>query len=468
VSAPGAPAAETPRRFRSLWLDGLDQHLAGRPSLPGDRDADIAVVGAGFTGLWTAHSLARLDPRLRIVVLEAEIAGYGAAGRNAGFVSAGIAGETRVYERRGGRDGVARAERTMIDGIDEIGHVIADEGIDCGYVKPGSFRLATSRPQLERVLAGLEARRARGYGEEDVRFVDADEIERHVRVPGVLGGAYTPHCGRVHPGRLVRGLAEACERRGVTIYEHTRALAIEPGRVVCDAGAVRAGAILRATESYTGRLPGERRRFLPVWSHMVATEPLPAEAWEEIGWAAAEPLADQRHLFLYAQRTRDGRIALGGRCALVSFASRIRDSDEERPGVYALLEEELRRAFPAAAGATVTHRWGGTFAVPRDWSMSVRWDPGARIGWAGGYSGHGVVASNVAGRTLADLVLGRETELTALPWVGHSSGRWEPEPLRWLGARAIVAVLAGADRAEGRRERPARRTALARRFLPSR
>jgi len=464
-----APAADEARwRARSLWLDTLDEAILPRPALPGSTACDVAIVGAGFVGLWTAYSLIRADPSLRIVVLEAEIAGYGAAGRNAGFVSAGISGEARVYERRGGRDGVIRAERAMIDAIDAIGRVVAEEGIECGWVKNGALRVATSAPQLARIRAGLEARRARGIGADDVRFAAADEIAERARIEGVLGGTYTPHCARVHPGRLVRGLARACEARGVRIHERTPVHDLAGRAVTCASGTVHAEMVVRATESYTVRLPGRGRAFLPMYSHMVATEPLPGDAWAQIGWAGCEPVADQHHLFAYAQRTVDGRIAMGGRGAPYRAGSVIDEADERRPAIHDRIESTLRAWFPAAAGAAITHRWGGPLAIPRDWSMGIVCDRRRGLACAGGLSGHGVVASHLCGRTLADLIRGEHTDLTTLPWVGHTSPEWEPEPARIVATRAIAAVLNSADRREDATGRPARRTALVARWTPGR
>lgn len=455
-------------RERSLWLDGALEQFSPRPPLEGDRDFDVAIVGAGYTGLWTAYALTVRDPGLRIAIVEAECVGYGSSGRNGGFVSAGIAGESRVYARSQGQDGVVRAERAMIEGIDWIGEVVAREPIECGWVKGGSYRVATSAPQLARVQAGLETKRARGYTEADVRFVGTQEIEAEVRIAGVLGGTYTPHCARVDPARLARGLATACERRGVVIYERSSATAIAPGRVTCPSGSLEAGIVVRATEAFTTRLPGERRTYLPLASHMVATEPLPAETWEQLGWAGCAPIADQRYQFVYAQRTPDGRIALGGRGLTYRLGGAIRESDEVQESIHGRLELALRRLFPAATAARVTHRWGCFFAAPRDWSMSVDYDRASGLARAGGYSGHGVVASSLAGRTLADLITGTESDLTGLPWVGHASRRWEPEPLRFLAAKTIAAVVASADVVEDRTNRPARRVGIVKRWLPGR
>ena len=233
----------------------------------------------------------------------------------------------------------------------------------------------------------------------------------------------------------------------------------------CTNGSLRAGSVLRATEAYTVQQRGERRRFMPLYSLMIATEPLPAEVWDELGWDGRETVSDLRHLFFYAQRTPDDRIAIGGRGAPYRLGSPIDESYERNDGVRARLERTIAERFPAAAAAAVTHHWGGPLGVPRDWCCSVHYDPATGFGWAGGYTGHGVVTSNVLGRTLADLVLRRETDLVSLPWVGHASPRWEPEPLRFLASRAIVSTLGSADRAEDRRDRPAWRTRLVRPFM---
>jgi glycine/D-amino acid oxidase-like deaminating enzyme len=452
-------------RARSLWLDGLAEPLTPRPPLAGDRDCDVAIVGAGFTGLWAAYFLAKLQPDLRVAVVEREIAGFGPSGRNGGWASAGIAGSTRRYARLRGDDAVRRGERAMADAVGEIGDVVAAEAIDCGWRHTGTLMVATSAPQVTRLHEGIARRRAFGIGEDDLRLLEPAELEARVRVAGARAASFTPHCGRVDPARLARGLAVACERLGVTIYERTAAEAIEPGRVVCAGGVLRAASVLRATEAFTVQQPGERRRFMPLYSLMVATEPLPAAVWDEIGWGGSETVSDLRHLFFYAQRTPDDRIAIGGRGAPYRLGSPLDEAYERNDAVRARLVRTLAERFPAVAAAAITHHWGGPLGVPRDWCCSVHYDRATGFGWAGGYTGHGVVTSNLLGRTLADLVLARDTDIVSLPWVGHASPRWEPEPLRFLASRAIVATLGSADRVEDARDRPARRTRLVRPFM---
>jgi len=189
---------------------------------------------------------------------------------------------------------------------------------------------------------------------------------------------------------------------------------------------------------------------------MVVTEPLPAAAWQEIGWDGFETLSDQAHAYMYAQRTADGRIALGGRGVPYRFGSATDHLGATDPGTASALGEVLRRVFPAAASARLDHAWCGVLGVPRDWCASVSYDAASGLGWAGGYTGHGVAASNLAGRTLADLVLGVPSELTSLPWVGHRSKPWEPEPARWAGVRGLYALYRLADRLEAAADSPPR------------
>jgi glycine/D-amino acid oxidase-like deaminating enzyme len=446
----------------SFWLATCGDDLRPRPCLPGPIDADVAVVGAGFTGLWTAYYLARLDPSLRIAVIEQEVAGFGASGRNGGWLSALFpASTTSMAGLPGASQASARAlTEHMRATIDEVGRVTTEEDIDCSFVKGGTVVFARSKAQLARAEAEIAEARSLGDSEDDVRLLGADETAAYARAQGALGSTYTPHCARIHPGRLVRGLARAVERRGVAIYEQTAAMSVGPRRVVTEHGTVRADVVVRATEGYTSRLPGHRRDVAPVYSLMVATEPLSAKIWEQIGLAGSPTFSDHRHLIIYGQRTADGRLAFGGRGAPYHFRSAIRPGYDREPRVFAALRRTLVDLFPPTAGATITHSWGGPLGVPRDWTASVAFDPTTGLARAGGYVGDGVSTTNLAGRTLADLITGTSSELTALPWVNHTSPRWEPEPLRWLGANAGLRAVALADREEQLTGRPSRIASL--------
>jgi len=464
---PAGDAAETRDRSSSMWLAQFDGSLAPRAALAGDRDCDVAIVGAGFTGLWTAYYLKTLQPDLRVVVLEREIVGFGPSGRNGGWALGGLSGTPAAYGVSHGDERVARALRATHEAIDEIAAIVARERIDCGFVKAGALTLATSAPQWQRLQARQTDADTAGLPQApDARLLSIAEAEAMVAAPGLRGGRFTPHAARVDPARLVRGLADACERRGVTIHERTAASAIEPGRVRTAAGGLRAAIVIGATESYTTQLRGKRLAYLPLYSLMIATEPLPEGVWAQLRWADGLLVDDRHHLFFYAQRTPEGRIAIGGRGAPYRLRSPIDEHNERNAAVRARLVATLARAFPAAADAQITHHWGGPLAAPRDWSMGVSFDRARGLGGAGGYTGHGVAAANIAGATLADLILRRDSDLVTLPWVGHRSRRWEPEPLRYLASRAIVGTLGAADRHEDATDRPARRVRLLRPFLP--
>jgi glycine/D-amino acid oxidase-like deaminating enzyme len=442
-------------------LDSSGDDLTPRPSLPGDREADVAIVGGGFTGLWTAWYLRRADPSLRIVLLEAEICGFGASGRNGGWCSALFPASLDQLASFAGRDAAVAQYRAMIDTVDEVGRAVDELGLDVHWAKGGTLAVATNPAHVPRLRAQVAHDRSWGFGDADQRWLNGHEVRERFRVATadgapVLGGAFTPHCAAVHPGRLVRGLARAVESAGVVLYEGTRVRSIDAGRVRTEHGDVRAPVVLRCTEGYTPGLSGHERDVIPVYSLMIATAPLPARAWDEIGLAARETFTDGRHLLIYGQRTADGRVAFGGRGAPYHFGSAVRDGYDRDEAVFAALRHALHELLPATREVPITHEWGGPLAVPRDWTASVHLDRRSGLGSAGGYVGDGVSTTNLAGRTLADLVLGVDSDLVRLPWVGHESPRWEPEPLRWLGVNTGRSVAELADRSERRRRRPAR------------
>jgi glycine/D-amino acid oxidase-like deaminating enzyme len=463
-------ALTTAARYRSLslWWDTLPGPLLGemRPRLDADTDVDVAIVGAGYTGLWTAYYLAKADPTLRIVIVEKETAGFGASGRNGGWCSALFPASWSKIARGSSRDAAVRMQRAMFDAVDETGKAVADEGMDVHWSKGGTIGIARSATQVARARAEIDQARAWGFGAEDYAWLSADEMREHVGCTDVMGGTFTPHTAAIHPARLARGLAQAVERLGVRIYEGTPALSLEPGVVRTPFGVVRAEKVIRATEGYTPSLPGYRRAVVPVYSLMLATEPLPSTVWEHIGLARRETFNDGRHLIIYGQRTADDRFAFGGRGAPYHFGSTIRPEFDREPAVFAELRHVLIELFPAVADYAVTHTWGGALGVPRDWYASVGLDPKTGVGWAGGYVGDGVGTTNLAGRTLADLVLDRrDSDLVTLPWVNHRSPNWEPEPFRFLGVNAGLRVMTSADHVENRSGRPAKRAKVFERFL---
>jgi len=441
----------------SLWHSTAGDSFEPRPPLPGDIDVDVAIVGAGYTGLWTAYYLHSIDPSMRIAIIEREIAGFGASGRNGGWCSALFPPASSGIARRHGADAAVAMRRAMHESIVEVGRVAEAEGLDIHYARGGTIQLARNPAQLARAREIVEDERSVTGDVEGLELLSKEQAEDHARGTRVLGGTYTPHCAAIHPLRLVRGLASRVEARGVSLFERTTATEIKPGALLTDHGTVRAEIVVRATEGYTPSLRGQRRRVIPLYSLMIATEPLSAEAWDQIGLRRRQTFADLRHMRIYGQRTADDRLAFGGRGAPYHFASRTRPSFDRNRRVHSGLREVLADLFPVVADFEVTHEWGGALAIPRDWHASAGLDRQRGFAWAGGYVGDGVATTNLAGRTLAQLITSQENGLTQLPWVGHSSRSWEPEPLRWLGVNSGRLLMSSADRSEARTGRPAKR-----------
>lgn len=435
----------------SLWWEGVSR--TPRDPLPGARSCDVVVVGAGFTGLWTAFYLARADPSLRIVVLEREHAGFGASGRNGGWASDLFPVSNAGLARRYGRPAALAMRGAVRSSIDEI-VAFADAFAPAAHVvRGGELSFARNPAQLVRARAAFRSSAAWG---DDVRWLEPAELASVTGVSGALGATFTPHCAAVDPGALVRGLADAVVAAGVVVHESTAVTSIAPGRVVTDRGTVTAEVVVRATEAYTARLPGAKRALAPVYSLITATEPLTAAQSAAVGLSDRPTFSDHGNLVIYGQRTHDGRLVFGGRGAPYHFGSRIDPAFDADPRVFAALQRTLVELFPVLRDVRFTHTWGGPLGIPRDWHASVGFDRASGMAWAGGYVGDGVSTSNLAGRTLADLITGTASELTRLPWVDHRSRRWEIEPLRWAGINGGLRLATLVDRREAGTGRPSR------------
>lgn len=454
----------------SFWLEDAQDDLAPRPALEGDTRVDVVVVGAGFTGLWTALELLRRDPALDVLVCEAEVAGYGASGRNGAWLSPYIAVTPGELARRSS-PAIARSTlEAMRETVDEVIRACNEEGIDAQARRGGLLRLARGPqelPAIEQALRQLEAIGARG----DARALDAAEVADRVQVAGVLGALFDPNAAAIHPGRTVRGLARAVERRGGRIVEHTPVSDVAPRQqggsatVRTATGTVTADTVILASEAWLSQLPGHHRDLLPVYSLIVLTEPQPETVWGDIGWDGHELLSSHRYTVDYLSRTPDGRILFGGRGAPYHFGSRISPDFDRHGPTHTLLRDQLRTWFPMLADVRFSHAWGGPLGMPRDWMPTFHLDPDTGIGGAYGYTGQGVATSNLAGRVLADLILTGTTPYAELPMVDHRSRRWEPEPLRWLGARYLQGALTRLDARTARTGEPPSGRSLAERLL---
>ncbi len=430
-----------PPDYRSLsfWLETCGDDLTPRAPLDGSTTADVAILGAGFTGLWTAYELFRREPSLRIAIIEAEIAGFGASGRNGGWCFSGFpVSPLRLLERYG-YDAARAVSLAMIESVDLVGHVCQAEGIEAHYVKGGELEIARAPYDLPKLQAMYDECRAIGL-ESHVALLDTRETVQRLNAARAAGAFFNREGAAIQPARLARGLARAVERRGARIYEQTRVTGYTPGPHPClmtPRGAVSARVIVLAGEAYLSQLPQHRRDIIPLTSHIVLTEPLAPERWEQIGWSNREVVGGFGTTGGYLQRTADGRIAFGAYRARYPFNSRITPELDRNEEIFAHARRAALDWFPMLAGVRFTHAWGGVFGAPRDRMPLMTYDPRTGIAIARGYTGEGVATANLAGRVLADLVTERDTELTRLPMTKHHPRRWEPEPLRWLGVTFV-------------------------------
>jgi glycine/D-amino acid oxidase-like deaminating enzyme len=430
----------------SLWMDQLAGPLEPRPALDGDREVDVAIVGAGYTGLWTAYYLKRQSPELKIAVLEAQIAGFGASGRNGGWLIGELAGEDRLLA---GREPAQRAESLALlrDIPDEVGRVLAQEGIDCDYRKGGGLYCAARYPEQEtRLRQQLADWHRNGHGPDDYCWLDPRELAQELKIDSAYGAVRFAHIATIHPARLARGLADSVERLGVEVYEQSPVTTLRPGVLQTARGTVRARWLVPAVEGYAVALPPLGRYQLAVQSLMIATEPLSDEIWRQIGLDRGQAFSENSHQVSYGQRTADNRMVFGARGGY-RFGGALRQDFVLSPAEVELRRRLLVELFPVLSGVRITHAWGGNLGVARRFRPHMVCDEARGMAWAGGYGGEGVGASNLAGRTLADLILGHTSLLTRQPWVvpPTSLARWEPEPLRWIGYNGIIRSFALED-----------------------
>jgi glycine/D-amino acid oxidase-like deaminating enzyme len=438
----------------SYWFDSLEGMSEPEvPELPSD--AEIAIIGAGFTGLWTAYYLKQKNPELDIAVFEARTVGFGASGRNGGWCMGEAYGLDAYGNDSARREAAMRLRREMFNTVDEVGRVSQAEDIDCHYAKGGWLTVAYLPFHARQIQERIAARHALGFTEDDYRWLPPEEAKSRISIGGLHGAGYARHCAALHPARLARGLGDVVRRKGVRIYERTPATNLQPGLVTTDRGTVAASIILRATEGYTASIKGLKRNLMPLYSMVTATEPLPEDVWAEIGLSQREVFDDPRRLVIYGQRTMDDRLVLGGRAGYF-FGSRRYDTIGRGDANVQIVERVVRDLFPVLEDCRITHGWGGLMGVPRHWRPCVSFDQASGMGWAGGYVGEGVAATNLAGRILSDLVLSRDTDLTRLPWVGDEPRRWEIEPLRWIGSNTVRWMAYRADDVEARTMQPSK------------
>jgi glycine/D-amino acid oxidase-like deaminating enzyme len=438
----------TDYRSVSYWLESAGDDLSPRPPLPESIDVDVAILGAGFSGLWTAYYLKELDPSLEIAIIEREIAGFGATGRKGAWCTSEFPTGPGALAHKYGDDTARAVVTAMRETVSEIKRVAEAEGIDCDWADGGQLLIARGphqRPAIDDEYQTLTRLRLA----DGLELLDADQARARVNVTELTGGLFSPYTAVIHPGKLVRGLARAVERRGVRIYEQSAVTRVHPGRyptLETDRGNVRARAIVLCGEAYLSQLPGYGRAVMPVYSLITLTEPLSEADWAEIGWRNRECVASCRYTVDYLSRTADGRILFGGRGAPYRFGSKITPEMDKHAGTHQMLQNNVRAWFPHLNGVRFTHTWGGPLGWSRDFMPTVSFDKGQGLGVAHGYTGNGVATTNLAGRTLAAMITGEQSDLLSLPHANHATRLWEPEPFRYLGVRFVQQSFMRIDR----------------------
>ncbi|MGB1238710.1 MAG: NAD(P)/FAD-dependent oxidoreductase [Pseudomonadales bacterium] len=435
----------------SFWFDQLCETATARPALTEDIDVDVAIIGAGYTGLWTAYYLKKYRPELSVAVLERNVAGFGASGRNGGWLIGGMAGELKQLARLQGEQR-KQAKQLLTSIVDEVASVCTELQIDCDLHRGGSIAVAARYPYQKALLRDeFESYRRAGFDDSDFQWLEGAALEAQVNMHRGTAGLFTPHCAAINPAKLVCGLAAGVARSGVTIYENSAVRAVDNGLLTTAQGSVRASVVVPATEGFGERLLNLQRYLLPIQSLLIATQPLTTAQWDQIGLAGRPTFCDSGRLTTYGQRTLDGRIVFGARGGY-QFGGRAKSTFSLHEQAFRLRESLLRGLFPIARELEITHGWGGTLGMARGFTPFALFDQRSGLGCAGGYGGEGVGASNLFARTLVDLILGRDSELVQMPWaydasLGEVLCKWEPEPLRWLTYQAILKTFSWEDNA---------------------
>ncbi|HEU5421430.1 MAG TPA: FAD-dependent oxidoreductase [Streptosporangiaceae bacterium] len=457
AAAAGHPALAAARPV-PYWLD-QPEAPAAEPALAGRERADLAVVGGGFTGLWTALLAKEADPGRDVVLLEARRAAWAATGRNGGFCSASL-----THGLANGLDRFPAELPELIrlgrENLDEIEKAVSRYGIDCGFERTGELAVATAPWQAAALTGSAAAARELGI---EVTLLDQAAVRAQVHSPAYLAGLWdTAGCALVDPAALAWGLRRACLQAGVRIYEHSPVTAIGTGPgprasgpllLATPGGAVTARRVALGTGAFAPLLRRLRHYLVPVYDYALMTEPLTGAQLASIGWAARQGIGDSANQFHYYRLTRDNRILWGGYDAVYHYGGKIAAALDQRPATFALLARHFFETFPQLAGVSFTHAWGGVIDTCSRFCAFYGTARQGRLAYAAGYTGLGVGASRFGGRVLLDLLAGQPTGLTELELVRTHPVPFPPEPLRSAGIALTRWSLARADRREGARNR---------------
>lgn len=429
---------------KGLWHATYGEYQPD-PSLAGSEQVDVAIVGGGFTGMATAYWLLKAEPSLKVAILEQEVVGYGASGRNGSFAMTVVGLGLDLLKKMKGRDRAIQAQRYLERAVDLVGELVDTEELDCDYIRPGFLRMATTPAYVKKIRHEIEV--AHKLGIEGIEWLDQDEARARVNSEHYLGAWWEPRMALVNPLKLVREMKRVVTGLGATVYEHSPVTSISRGSgftVGTPGGVLTADKLVLATNAYTHRLPLGGRRQIPAWTYVVATEPLSEDQLGPIGWDGFEGVEDARNLIHYYRRTPDDRLLMGGGPVGFGFGKDMnRDSN---PEAWSHLEQHITDLFPSLAGARIEHRWGGPFSVTTDLTPALGYIGDRDAVYSVGCIGHGVAMTQLNGKTISDLLLERSTELTDHFFVNRRVIPWPPEPLRMGTSLAIRSYLKLEDR----------------------
>jgi len=435
-------------RTRSYWMETAPYEPG--PPLDGDRRVDVAIVGGGYCGLWAAYHLKQAQPSLDVAVLESDVVGYGASGRNGGFVMSLVSRSLAALRAEYGVEEGRAAHEAVVQAIDAIGRFCSEHGVDCEYEKNGLLTVSTAAWQDESIREDVRA--AQEMGIEDVRFVDGEELRGMVHSPTYRCAFEERSCAIVNPAKLAWAIAHVAREQGVTIYERTEVKAVRQTatgvEVRTPRGVLRADKAVLATNAYSVHFPEIARWVIPIYTYIVLTEPLTPSQWEAIGWAGRHGIEDRMGGFHYYRPTMDGRIAWGGETYPYRSAVNPRFDHDKR--VFADLRASLVKTFPPLAGIRFTHEWGGPVGITARFVPTFGTVQGGRIHYGVGYCGHGVAPTYVGGEILRDLALDRDTDRTNLCFVRRQPIAYPPQPLRSLLVNSALRLMKEQDQKEGR------------------
>jgi glycine/D-amino acid oxidase-like deaminating enzyme len=424
---------------KSFWLATYGDYLPN-PALPGDLKVDIAIIGGGFTGLSAAYNLRKDDQGLSVVVLEGEVVGFGASGRNGGFSMTLFGLEPAVTKAIFGHQRTVEAHRYMERAVDYVDELIKEHNIQSDYWYPGFLRAATTPGYVKRIQHDLEILTSMGIT--GISWIDSDQIKNEVNSPRFLGGWWEPRSGLLNPAKQVRELKRLAIQSGAQVYENTPVLEIHRDGILTlttPNGKVTAKKVIFATNGYSHLFPQLKRKQVPAFTHMVVTEPLSPAQLEPIGWKNRQGLEDARNLVHYFRLTIDNRITMGGSDVSLAYGG---DMEHDlNSHTFADLERDIIWIFPHLKGIQITHRWGGPVSVPLDMAPAIGYLGDRRAIYSLGCVGHGVSMTHLNGRTLADLALERKSDLTDVWFVNRRMIPWPPEPLRMVASQAIRGYL---------------------------